>query len=91
MDAASMLSPNGGNAQVGCGLAAKRIRRRWYLYFWEYGHRSSPRRRSWVYVGPVGQPRTRERAAALLLAYHLKARDELDRRIRRLLGRAGRG
>ena len=91
MDAASRLSLNGGNAQVGCGLVAKRIRGRWYLYFWEYGHATSPQRRAWAYVGPVGQSRTRERAAALLLAYHLKARDELDRRIRRLLARAGRG
>ena len=91
MDAASMLSPNGDSAHVGCGLTAKRIRGRWYLYFWEYGHRTSPQRRLWVYVGPVGQLRTRERAVSLLLKYHLKARDELDRRIRRLLGRASLG
>ena len=74
--------------QVGCGLAAKRIRGRTYLYFWEYRSQDNRRRRRWTYVGPAGQTRTIDHAAALLLAYHLRARDELDRRIRTLLGRA---
>jgi len=73
---------------VGCGLAAKRIRGRTYLYFWEYRSQDNRRRRRWTYVGPAGQTRTIDHAAALLLAYHLRARDELDRRIRTLLSRA---
>ncbi|TLZ66282.1 MAG: hypothetical protein E6K06_08865 [Methanobacteriota archaeon] len=73
---------------MGCGLAAKRIRGRTYLYFWEYRSQDNRRRRRWTYVGPAGQTRTIDHAAALLLAYHLRARDELDRRIRTLLSRA---
>ena len=89
-----MLRPlplNGSNTQVGCGLAAKRIRGRTYLYFWEYGSRDNRRRRRWTYVGPAGQARAIDRTAALLLAYRLRARDELDRRIRTLLRRARAG
>jgi len=75
---------------VGCGLSVKRIRRGSYLYFWEYEGRGGLRRRRWTYVGPLDRPRTRERAAALLLAYHLKARAELERRIGMLIVHARR-
>ncbi len=38
----------------------------------------------WSYVGPLTRPGTRTKAADLLLAYHLRARREVDRKIERL-------
>ena len=78
------LTPYGGNAQLGCGLAVKEIHGRPYLYFWVYEPRTWGARRAWKYVGPVGRASTRARASELLLAYHLSVRREVDRRIERL-------
>jgi len=80
-----LLPPYGGNAQLGCGLAVRRIRNRRYLYFWAYARTPSGSRRRWTYVGPVGRPGTHRKAADLLLEYHVKLRREVERRIARLL------
>ncbi len=81
------LTPFGDNVQLGCGLAVKEIRGHPYLYFWSYEGRSWGSHRDWTYVGPVGRAVTRVRAAELLLAYHLRIRKEVDRRIQRLQDR----
>lgn len=70
--------------QLGCGLGVKRIRGRWYLYFWSYEPRSWGTRRVWTYVGPVGRAETRRKAAGLLLECHVRASRELRNRIERL-------
>ncbi len=56
-----------------------------YLYFWSYEPGPAGSRRRWRYVGPLARPVTRTKAADLLLAYHLRARREVDRKIERLL------
>ncbi len=71
----------GGNAQIGCGLAVREIKGHRYLYFWAYESRTWGAHRTWTYVGPVVRPGTRVRARELLVAYHVRASRELDRRI----------
>lgn len=85
------LPPSGGNAQLGCGLVVREIKGHRYLYFWSYEPRSWGAYRRWSYVGRVGRARTRARASELLLAYHLKIRKEIDRRIERLIAVGLRG
>lgn len=70
--------------QLGCGLGVKEIRGRPYLYFWHYESRSWGSHRAWTYLGPLGCPSTRRRAADLLLEYHIRVRREVDRRIESL-------
>ncbi len=62
----------------------KEIRGRPYLYFWAYEPRSWGVRRAWTYVGPLGRTSTRANAAELLIAYHVRVRREVDRRIEKL-------
>ncbi len=78
------LPPFGGNAQLGCGLAARELKGHRYLYFWAYEARSWGSRRKWTYVGPMKRVDTRLRAQRLLLEYHHRAQAELERRIRAL-------
>lgn len=70
--------------QLGCGLGVKRIHGRPYLYFWSYEQRSWGCHRTWSYIGPVGQPRTRRKARELLLEYHIRVRHDVNRRIEHL-------
>jgi len=84
------LPRNGGNAQLGCGLVVRDIKGHRYLYFWSYERGPAGSRRKWCYVGPLARPATRTKAADLLLAYHLRARREVDRRIGRLLASGAR-
>ena len=86
----SELPLRGGNAQVGCGLVVREIKGHRYVYFWAYETRSWGAYRDWSYVGPIGRPRTRSRARELLIAYHLRASRELDRRISALQAAAAR-
>ncbi len=52
-----------------------------YVYFWAYESRTWGAHRAWTYVGPVARPGTRTRAQQLLVAYHLRALRELNRRV----------
>lgn len=79
-----VFTPYGVNVKLGCGLGVKQIRGRRYLYFWSYEARSWGCRRLWTYVGPVGEPRTRRKAREPLLAYHIRVRHEVNRRIEHL-------
>ncbi len=81
----SPLPRNGGNTQLGCGLSVREIKGRRYLYFWAYEAGPFGSRRRWTYVGPIGRPSTKRKAMDLLVAYHLKARREVHRRMERLL------
>ena len=75
------LPPDGGNAQLGCGLAVREIKGHRYVYFWAYEERTWGSKRKWTYVGPTTRAGTRSRARDLLVAYHQHARKEIDRRI----------
>ena len=68
--------------QAGCGLQVRRIKGRWYVYFWHY---NGPRRgrQSVVYCGRAGTPKARDRALRLLLEHEGKAKEALDRRLER--------
>lgn len=86
----TQLPPYGGNSQLGCGLVVREIKGHRYLYFWAYEARSWGSRRKWTYVGAIADPRTQPRARDILVAYHLHARQEIDRRVAALLNVAAR-
>lgn len=81
------LPPNGGNVQLGCGVAVRLIKGNRYVYFWTYERTATGCRRVWTYVGPVSRTSTPSKITDLLLGYHLRVRRETDRRIGRLLAR----
>ena len=85
------LPPNGGNAQLGCGLAVREIKGHRYVYFWAYEERTWGSKRKWTYVGPATQAGTRGRARDLLVAYHQHVRVEIERRIAALQAVAAHG
>ena len=75
---------------MGCGLVVRELKGHRYLYFWSYEERSWGARRVWTYVGPTARPGTRVRALRLLLEYHRRARNEVDRCIAALQATASR-
>jgi len=67
--------------QPGCGLKARKIRGRWYVYVWKYENGGARSHKVETYAGPAGSAKGRRRALELLLEREIIARAALDRRI----------
>ncbi len=68
---------------MGCGLAAKTVHGRRYLYFWCYDRLGGRSRKVERYVGPVGSSETSGKAVRMLLEHAEGVKAEVDRRVGR--------
>jgi hypothetical protein len=75
--------------QVGCGVTAKEIRGRDYLYFWHYEDRNGRRVQVYRYLGSARSPGTRQRLVDAVEAYYDRVADDLRRKRANALARAG--
>jgi len=69
--------------QPGCGLKARKISGRWYLYVWRYENGGTRSHKVETYAGPAGSPEARSRALRALLEHEDRARNALEHRISR--------
>jgi hypothetical protein len=74
--------------QIGCGVTAKEIHGRPYLYFWHYEERGGRRVQVYRYMGAVRSGAARARLAEAVASYYDRVGEELRRRRSEALARA---